>query len=206
MTEWWNKNVESRVDDFKKWLEDDKALDTKYCREYIINKKYKSILDCGSGFCVNYYAFKDDKYEIKYTGVDSCDYLVDLNKQNGIEVLRANVEKPLPIEDCSYDIVYTRSVLEHLPHYATFVNEMIRVAKNEVIIIFFITPTDKEDDCDNYWPEEDLYHNHYNLTKLENFIKSNSKVNNIFWNREFEDGGQYNKSILHIIMKEKNEY
>jgi 2-polyprenyl-3-methyl-5-hydroxy-6-metoxy-1,4-benzoquinol methylase len=198
MTDWWNKNVESRIDDFKKWLEDDKALDTQYCRDYIAKNNYKSMLDCGSGFCVNYHAFKDCGYDIEYTGVDSCKYLIETNK--GINIVDANLEDKLPI-DGPYDIVYSRSVAEHLKCYETFINEMIRLAKHEVIIIFFITPSDKEDFID-YWEAEDLYHNHYNKEKLENFIKSNTKVDTIHWNRDFEDGGQYNKTILHVNIKQ----
>jgi ubiquinone/menaquinone biosynthesis C-methylase UbiE len=194
MTDWWNKNVENRIDDFKKWLEDDTALDTLYCREHIISKQYTSILDCGSGFCVNFHAFKDLNYNIKYTGVDSCKYLIKTNE--GTNIIDADLENTLPIDEL-YDVVYTRSVLEHLKYYETIVSEMIRLAKYEVIIIFFITPSEKEDFID-YWEAEDLYHNHYNKDKLESFIKANEKVKNLEWNYSFDTGEQYHKAILHI--------
>ena len=130
MTTWWNKNVESRIDDFKKWLEDDTALDTRYCREHIIKKQHKSILDCGSGFCVNYHAFKDLNYNIEYTGVDNCKYLIKTNE--GINIIEADLESPLPINN-SYDIVYTRSVLEHLKYYETIITSFLPILINSFI-------------------------------------------------------------------------
>ena len=78
MTNWWNKNVEDRMDDFKIWVGDFNQPSKIYCRNYIINKKYKNVIDCGCGLASEYFGFKYDNYQIDYTGLDSCEYFVQL--------------------------------------------------------------------------------------------------------------------------------
>src|SRR5690242_13941185 len=102
MTNWWNKNVEIRMDDFKSWIGDFNYPSKIYCRNYVIGKKYKSIIDCGCGLATDYFGFKNDNYEIDYTGLDSCKYLVDLNKNYGIKMIEAELEKELALPDNSY--------------------------------------------------------------------------------------------------------
>jgi ubiquinone/menaquinone biosynthesis C-methylase UbiE len=195
MTTWWNKNVEARIGDFKSWI-GDYNKDTKiYCRNYVANKKYKTIIDCGCGVATEYYGYKSDKYEINYTGLDSCKYLIDLNINQGINMIYAELEKPLPIEDNLYDCVYCREVIEHLPYYEKTINSFIRIAKKEIIIVWFLKPHLSPDKF-NYWYQEDLYHNQYNIEELEKFILSNQKVDGLFW-KDFKE----KESVLHIILK-----
>ena len=52
----------------------------------------------------------------------------------------------LPCQDSSYDIVYARHLLEHLDSYQDAIKEMIRVAKKEVLIVFFSSPEKSFDD------------------------------------------------------------
>jgi ubiquinone/menaquinone biosynthesis C-methylase UbiE len=196
MTDWWNKNIQNRITDFTSWVGDHDQPTKSYCRKYVADKKYTSIIDCGSGVASEYYGYKNDNYEIQYTGLDSCIYLVNLNRQNGIGMVEAELEKDLPIIDNSYECVYCRGVIEHLSYYETTINEFIRIGKKEVMIGWFIKPDNSEDEV-NYWVEEDLYHNKYNLEKLENFISKNDKVDNLFWTDINEK-----ENVLHIILKD----
>jgi ubiquinone/menaquinone biosynthesis C-methylase UbiE len=195
MTSWWNKNAQKRLDDFKSWVGGSDLESKKYARNYIAKKKYKSVLDCGCGIATEYYGYKEDNYEINYTGLDSCKFFVDKNRENNIEMVEAELEQPLPIEDNSFDCSYVKDVFEHLKYYETTINELIRVSKKEVIISWFIKPGDAEDQI-NYWEEEDLFHNVYNSTKLEEFIKSNPKVSKIEWKNVNDK-----ETILHIKIK-----
>ena len=197
MTTWWNKNVENRMNDFTGWIEDYNQPTKLYCRKYVINQGYKNIIDCGCGVATEYYGYKNDKYNIEYTGLDSCKYLVSINKNNGINMIEAELEKNLPINNNSYECVFCRGVLEHLSYYEKTIDEFIRIGTKEVLIGWFIIP-DKDEDKINYWNEEDLYHNKYNKNKLENFILNIPKVDKIFWTDINEK-----ENVLHIILKDE---
>lgn len=180
MTSWWNNNINNRMDDFKSWVGSHDKESKKNIRQHVIKKKYKSILDCGCGLASEYYGYKSDNFDISYTGLDSCDKFVEINNENGINVIKCELESNFNLDDNSFDCVFCKDVLEHLSDYKITLSEMIRVAKKEVIIGWFITPNDNETKI-NYWQEEDLYHNEYNKQELENFIISNSKVSKIEW-------------------------
>ncbi len=213
MTDWWNKNVEVRIDDFKSWVGDYNKASKVYCRKYIADKQYKTIIDCGCGMATDYNGFKKDNYKIDYTGLDSCRFFIDINATHGIKMINAELEKDLRIVSNSYDVVYCREVLEHLNGYEKCLSELIRIGIKEVIIVFFIKPAE-EDDKINYWESEDLYHNKYNKDKLEKFINDNPKVDKLFWVdvedsnyvKQLDDTDQpppevITKSILHILLK-----
>lgn len=195
MTTWWNNNVQNRFDDFKGWIGDHNQPTKLYCRQYVASTGYKEIIDCGCGLASEYYGYKQDPYDIKYTGLDSCTYLVELNRQRGIPMIEAELEKDLPLETNSYECVYCRGVIEHLSYYEKTISELIRVGKKEVLIGWFIKP-DNEDDKIDYWAEEDLYHNKYNKSKLEQFILANPKVEWIFWTEINEK-----ENVLHIMLR-----
>lgn len=180
MTTWWNKNATKRLNDFTAWVGDSNQPSKLYCRSYVADKNYANIIDCGCGLATDYFGFRDDGCHIRYTGLDSCKYFIDTNRSREIEMIDAELEADLPISDSLYDCVYSREVLEHLSYYEKTVSEFIRIAKKEVIVVFFIKPS-VEDDNINYWESEDLYHNTYNKEKLEAFILSNPKVDSIFW-------------------------
>lgn len=199
MTSWWNKNVETRMDDFKSWIEDHNQPTKLYCRKYVASQGYKDIIDCGCGIATEYYGYKHDQYNIEYTGLDSCQHLIDMNKNRGINMIEAELEGDLPLKSNSYECVYCRGVIEHLSSYEKTINEFIRVGKKEVLIGWFIKPDNNDDeDKIDYWAEEDLYHNKYRLSKLESFILSNPKVDKISWNDINEK-----ENVLHIILKRK---
>jgi ubiquinone/menaquinone biosynthesis C-methylase UbiE len=196
MTTWWNKNVVNRMSDFEGWIGDFDQPTKLFCRKYVAATGYKSIIDCGCGLATEYFGYKNDQYDVDYTGLDSCTYLVDKNKNLGIKMVEAELEVNLPLKDSSYECVYCRGVIEHLSYYEKTINEFIRAAKKEVLIGWFIKP-DNADDKIDYWVEEDLYHNKYNKDKLEKFIMSNPKVDRIFWDEIDEK-----ENVLHIMIKE----
>lgn len=195
MTSWWNKNSENRIQDFVGWVGDHSQITKSFCRKYVISKQYKSIIDCGCGLGSEYFGYKHDKYEIEYTGLDSCKHFIEQNSKNSIIMVEAELEKELPLLDNSFECVFCRGVIEHLSAYEKTLSEFIRVAQKEVLIGWFIKPDDQEEKID-YWVEEDLYHNRYNKQALEKYLLSQPKVDCICW-EDIDD----KENVLHIILK-----
>ena len=139
--QWWQKNcvVEKKLEEFSSWLGDLNADSRVKMRNYIKNKGYKSVLDIPSGLCIDFYGFKKDKTNINYHGIDITPYLVKRAKKLGISVSQGTIEN-IQLDDSSFDVAYARHILEHLNHYQKAINELVRVAEKEVIIIFFIKP------------------------------------------------------------------
>lgn len=179
MTSWWNNNAKERINDFKVWTGDFNQPSKVYFRQHVINNNYQSIIDCGCGLAEDFFGFQQDQYKIEYTGLDSCQFFIETNKSKNINMVKAELDGNLPLSDSIYDCVYCREVLEHLPHYKNALPELIRIAKKEVIIVFFIPPGETEEI--NYWQEQDLYHNKYSLSDIESYLSSNSKVKEFSW-------------------------
>ena len=70
-----------------------------------------------------------------------------------------------------FDVVYCRHVLEHQDDYKSSIKEMIRVSRKTVLVIFWLI-SDNEDDCIKYDDRENLYHNTYSKSKINDFISS----------------------------------
>ena len=177
---WWDNNLqnEDRFNEYLGWLGDKESYSRVFILDNIKDLEIKSIVDFGCGPCVDYFALKDEGYEFEYLGVDSCVHLKEYNESRDIPFLNAPVEKT-GLEDDSYELSYSRHLLEHLPTYKDVLKEMIRIANKYVVHIFFIKPSDEEDI--NYWEEENLYHNHYNKTDIEKYLKRNKKVKSFEW-------------------------
>lgn len=98
-----------------------------------------SVLDVGCGFCMDHPRFSS----IQYSGVDvTHNFLVKAKS-----MFRANVvwgsATNLPFSDCLFDSVYESGMLEHLPPemWRRVILEMFRVARKQVLLIFFVTPS-----------------------------------------------------------------
>jgi len=158
---------ENTLQTFTGWVGDFNSESKKKVREYVISKDYKSIIDIGCGLCDTYYGYKEDNYDINYTGLDSCKYFIDNANKNGINIIESDMNK-INLLDSSYDVVYGRHILEHLPTFKDALSEFIRISKYEIIIIFFIKPLDKEEI--RYDNSADLYHNIYSKKDIEKYI------------------------------------
>jgi len=65
------------------------------------------------------------KNNIKYQGIDF---------EDNDEVIGYNLENGIPFEDDSFDVVFALDILEHLENIHFLIHEVVRVARNEVII------------------------------------------------------------------------
>jgi ubiquinone/menaquinone biosynthesis C-methylase UbiE len=194
---WWQQSIGSLNDHLFYIMQHINAKTRVVVRNYIQKKNYTTILDAGCGKGQEWQGFLQDKIPIYYQGVEVIPELVAAGQKQKINIVEGSIEQ-IPFEDQSFDLAYTRHVLEHLPTYQKALNELIRVARYEALIVFFIKPHQKNEDIINSVKINgiSLYHNHYSKRKLQNFILSNSRVDHVVWHSP-----TYDEEILHIYLK-----
>jgi SAM-dependent methyltransferase len=62
-------------------------------------------------------------------GIEVVDERIKIAKNNGVRVIKSDINKPFPYEDAYFDVVYSNQVIEHLSNTDNFVNEIYRVLK-----------------------------------------------------------------------------
>lgn len=137
------------------------------------------ILDAACGTCVNWEVFKMLKVPCQYIGVDRTKGMLDeAKKRYGPEiVLHQGYIQELPVADDSVDIVIMRHILEHLQEgYEQAIRDGLRVASKELVVVFFLMPSNKIDDeviesepdengCTYFW-------NTYSWNKFTEFVST----------------------------------
>lgn len=136
---WWDRNWQNPR--FRGWLGEEDTPSR--VETYRVVRNYKSVLDCACGTCLDYVKYKKEGLDIVYKGIDTCRGLVDEAVSRGIDVELMDIEK-MTFEDNSYEVVTARHILEHLPGYRRALEEMCRVAKHEVVVVFFKAPGKEE--------------------------------------------------------------
>ena len=104
--------------------------------KFISKLKPESILEFGACWGKNYTLLEQLIPRVYYRGIDISRKHINLAKCEGINVTLGD-ETTLPrIESKSYDLVFTHSVLNHLPldTVTEIVKEFKRIAKHHVII------------------------------------------------------------------------
>lgn len=136
-----------------------------------------TVVDAACGTCVNWEVFRDMSVPCSYIGVDrSVDFLSHAKDLYGDSIeLREGYVQDLPFEDGEVEIVIMRHILEHLEDgYEAAITEGLRVAEKELIIVFFLEPSDKEEDeITESEPDENgctYFWNTYSYTKLVQFL------------------------------------
>tara|TARA_B100000424_G_scaffold188780_1_gene146757 strand:+ start:427 stop:1137 length:711 start_codon:yes stop_codon:yes gene_type:complete len=130
----WQNHLD--IDSVKDWCGSYNVPWKKQIRKHIQDENYRSVLDCGAGVFSEYFGFKDDNYDIKYTATEITQKYVDYGISNGIDVVSGSIDN-LQFEDNSFDCCICLDVLNCQLEYETSIKEMLRVAKKEVIITFF---------------------------------------------------------------------
>ena len=197
---WWTINTHKIPETLSNWLGDAQANSRIFIREYLQKTSYITLLDIPCGTCIDYLAFSQYNPFLKYTGLDITEPMVKQARALGANAHIGSIEN-IPFDDSSFDVAYTRHLLEHLSYYTKAVSELIRVAKHEAIVIFFIIPTCEPDEI-KLTEDRDamLYHNHYNKDIFEAFILTHKKVKEIRWdNLGNTECGQ--EAVAHIYMQ-----
>jgi SAM-dependent methyltransferase len=81
------------------------------------------LLDVGCGS-----AWLGDHFE-RYTGVDVSEEAVEAARSRGREVIRADADERLPVDDASFDGVVLKDVLEHVADPVALVRDVQRVLR-----------------------------------------------------------------------------
>jgi ubiquinone/menaquinone biosynthesis C-methylase UbiE len=138
-----------------------------------------TVLDAACGSCVNYEVFKNHHVQCNYTGLDRTEKLLEEAKRrygNEITFVKGFVQE-IPLPEESQDVVILRHILEHLEEgYEIAIKEALRVAKKEVVVVFFLAPHGgPQDQMSESQPDENgctYWWNTYSWSKFTQFIAS----------------------------------
>lgn len=139
------------------------------------------VLDAACGTGVNYEVFRNFGLRCEYTGLDRTqkllDHAIDLYVENTYEFpkFQQGYVEEMPFQDGEFDVVILRHILEHLAEgYELAIKEALRVAKKEVIVVFFLDPsTETEDDISESDPDGNgctYFWNTYSWSKFVDFL------------------------------------
>ena len=175
-TYWNNNTLDEDIEQFKKWVGGSEAESNTYLYTYMgKHPEYEKIIDMGCGLCSVATGLQENSIGIDYTGIDSCSKFVSDGKKKGFNVLLGDLRQT-PLKSNEYDIVFGRHVVEHQPAFELILNEMTRLAKSEVVIIFFIKPIDEDRSVINYDEATNLYHNAYSKQLIINWIANHRDI------------------------------
>lgn len=135
-----------------------------------------TVVDAACGTCVNWEVLKNAGVRCQYTGVDRTEGMLAeaARRYPEIKLLPGYVQE-LPLPDGASDIVIMRHILEHLQEgYENAIREGLRVASKELIVVFFLDPSDaNEDKIEESQPDENgctYWWNTYSWSKFTQFI------------------------------------
>lgn len=198
-TQWWQETIGETVSWERCFLEESRQCDAlhhwmkSYCRECY----YQSVLNIPCGVGGDYWVFKSINPDIEYLGIDVTEKIVERNTECGIPVLKGDIEH-LPLADNQFDFCFVRHILEHLPSYHKSIHELIRIAGKEVLIVFFLRPTESLEEQRNikFIKGHPKFENIYSRSKLEAFILDHPKTKELEW-ETIDD----KNTILHIFLR-----
>lgn len=103
------------------------------------------LLDCGVMSGLTYERIAAAGLRCNYTGIDIGPSIVEdcRRRHPGTTVEQMSIQD-LHYRTDSFDVVYIRHVVEHLPYYETAVREAFRVARDLVVLILFQVPAEPE--------------------------------------------------------------
>lgn len=187
---WWETNLGNEyythhntlvpapsIEEFESWMGDHNAIDRIKARELLV--EYNNILDAGCGAAPESKVVNKDKY----FSIDITPKLVDYNISRGINCKQGSL-MDIPYEDNFFDVVISRHVVEHMSEIEKPLAELIRVAKKQVLLYFFIDPVlfgPHDIVLDNKGTTGELYHNTYSKHKIDEALNTINKVHSYEW-------------------------
>jgi SAM-dependent methyltransferase len=159
-TDWWNTRLQDKrtFDFFVKNLGDANMPSRIAAREMAAAAGMKDVLDVGCGPALD--RWHDSG--LQWMGCDGSQLLVDYNANRGVSIDLGPADK-LPYLSGHVDLVYSRHVWEHLPHYLSALKEACRVARSGVMVTFFIPPGLSETKIE---VRDGAYYNRYCLADI----------------------------------------
>lgn len=140
-----------------------------------------NVLDVGCATCIDYEFFRPT--EVSYTGIDITRKFIEHAKQLYPEVVACQGSAlDLSFEDESFDVVYEKSVIEHVhpKEWRKLIRELWRVTKKRMMLAFFIPPHDGPAKYDLLKGEESsetsVWNNTLNHQEVINTIRALERV------------------------------
>lgn len=173
-------------------------------------KDGESFIDVGCGSGTTLDILKILKKDVKYKGTDFINHRIEWLKRNypGYE-FEVEDARRLNEEDQSWDIVWSRHVVEHTNSFEGTIDEHLRVAKKKVICILFrALGNDDHEQIGNVTYGDrtytDEFYNQYNREKIKAHLASKTdwKVNEFLENVSW-DGTKTGRGEDTIIVLER---
>jgi tetratricopeptide (TPR) repeat protein len=96
----------------------------------------ESVLEFGCNVGRNLYCLRRNFGELRLSGIDINRDAINVGRQHyKLPLVHGGEEKLNEIEDGAYDVVFTVSVLDHIPHVEAVLRELLRIAKKYFIAI-----------------------------------------------------------------------
>lgn len=157
------------------------ASSRQFVRRFAVTKGMRTLLDVGCGLCTECDGLRAEALPITYKGIDATPRLVDFARARGLDVQVGYAENlPLPDRSPDADLVLMRHLLEHLPTFRDALDEAMRVAGREVVVVFATRP-DERPEALSFDPALQLYRNRYNRGDVELWVRSRPRFAALAW-------------------------
>ncbi len=183
---WWDSfaSEEAGLDELETWLGGVDHPSRVRIRERIAECHYESCLDVGAGLGLDYVGLQNISYDLRYQGVEPSEAMRDAAQRvaerfelDEIPIADGAIDA-IPFADSEFELVYARHILEHLPQIEGPLIEMIRVARLEVIVVFFMRPGAE----DYLLRERDgLWQNVWSKQRIDAVLAAHEKVEVSFY-------------------------
>lgn len=185
--QWWDSFCKAGgIEDLQTWLGGVDASSRVRLRQRVAECEYESVLDCGAGLGLDYIQMKNLSHKCYWRGIEPSREMRHASQTivrgafNQVEKMpiKAGSIYDIPHPASSFDLVYARHILEHLPRIERPLNEMIKVARLEAIVVFFMRPG-----RETYLTRErdGLWQNWWSKDSIEQVLHANEKVEVWFW-------------------------
>lgn len=197
---WWDSfSAAGGLADLETWLGGIDAPSRVRIRERIAECRYESVVDVGAGLGLDYVGLQNVSFPVHYQGVEPSEAMREAAKRaaeaysmDDPPIVEGSIEE-IPFGDSEFDLVYARHILEHLPRIDQALAELIRVARLEVIVVFFMRPGAET----RLTRERDgLWQNWHSKADVEAAVTSQPKYEVHFW--ESLDS----EVLLHVYLKD----
>lgn len=174
---WWQENYTTRGDDLRSWLFGSDTSSRAAVAEIADTlategRNRLTVLECGPGVYVDPDTIWRNRLKVRYAAIDVTPAIVQDGLARGYLVSLGSVEA-IPYPARSFDLVYCRHVLEHLPSYRQAIAEMLRVAELVAVAVFWRLDTEAETDVILWNTVEDVpdtFHNMYSQKAISAYL------------------------------------
>lgn len=176
---WWQDNGEAQADQLTGWLEGSDPSSRAFVagmaqQLHDTGRLPLGVLECGPGVFTDYVRHWSQKPTIPYRAIDVTPRIVERGTVLGLDIRLGSVEE-IPMADKSVSLAYCRHVVEHLPHYRAAVLELVRVAQEAAVVVFFRLNVDTDADdiaFDTVAEARGLFHNTYSRRGISSWLDS----------------------------------